>query len=99
MINKNTIISKIEERQEILEYTNCHSMVDEYDDLIYFIHSIDKELSEIIPTIYVVTRCEEHSDYVEKVFIDEDKANEYCNQFKDDENEYARDITPMKITV
>lgn len=24
--------------------------------------------------VYIVIRCEEHSDYVEKVFVDEDKA-------------------------
>ena len=48
---------------------------------------------------YVVTRCEEHSDYVEEVFFDEDKAQEYCDQFKGNENEYARHITKVKVTL
>ena len=51
------------------------------------------------PTAYVVTRCEEHSDYVEEVFFDKDKAKEYCDQFKGDENEYARHITKVNITL
>jgi hypothetical protein len=49
--------------------------------------------------VYVVTRCEEHSDYVEKVFFNEDKAQEYCDQFKGNENEYARYITKVKVTL
>lgn len=52
------------------------------------------------PTIvYVITRCEEHSDYVEEVFFDEDKAQAYCDQFKGNENEYARHITKVNVTL
>ena len=64
----------------------------------YFIegyHQAEKDFA----TAYVVTRCEEHSDYVEDVFFDEDKAQEYCDQFKGDENEYARHITKVKVTL
>ena len=50
-------------------------------------------------TAYVVTRCEEHSDYVEEVFFDENKAQEYCDQFKGNENEYARHMTTVKVTL
>lgn len=57
------------------------------------------EVKEIAPIAYVVTRCEEHSDYVEEVFLDEDKAQEYCEQFKGNENEYARHITKVKVTL
>jgi hypothetical protein len=62
---------------------------------------VSEELEDIekpAPTAYVVTRCEEHSDYVEEVFFDEDKAQEYCDQFKGNENEYARHITKVKVT-
>lgn len=48
--------------------------------------------------IYVITRSEEHSDYVEKVFTDECKAIAYCLQFKADENRYQRDMTTVKLT-
>lgn len=57
------------------------------------------EVKELAPIVYVVTRCEEHSDYVEEVFFDEDKAQEYCEQFKGNENEYARHITKVKVTL
>ena len=32
-------------------------------------------------SFYVVTRCEEHDDYVEELFNDEQKAIDYCNCF------------------
>ena len=48
--------------------------------------------------IYVITRSEEHADYVEKVFTDECKAIAYCLQFKADENRYQRDMTTVKLT-
>lgn len=44
-------------------------------------------------TAYVVTRSEEHSDYVETIFYDRDKAIEYCKPFNQNENSYGRDIT------
>lgn len=48
--------------------------------------------------LYVITRSEEHADYVEKVFTNECKAIAYCLQFKADENRYQRDITTVKLT-
>ena len=48
--------------------------------------------------LYVITRSEEHADYVEKVFTDECKAIAYCLQFKADENSYQRDMTTVKLT-
>ena len=48
--------------------------------------------------LYVITRSEEHADYVEKVFTDESKAIAYCLQFKADENRYQRDMTTVKLT-
>lgn len=60
---------------------------------------LDSLQEELASTAYVVTRSEEHSDYVEEVFFDEDKAQEYCDQFKGNENEYARHITKVKVTL
>jgi hypothetical protein len=50
-------------------------------------------------TAYVVTRSEEHCDYVEKVFFDKEKAEEYCKPFNEDENSYHRDITKIEVTL
>ena len=47
--------------------------------------------------VYVVTRCEEHSDYVEDVFLDKEKAEAYCKPFNEDEDSYHRDITKVKL--
>lgn len=49
--------------------------------------------------VYVVVRCEEHDDYVEKVFVDKTKANEYCNQFEGNPNEYGRYYEEMEVTL
>lgn len=60
--------------------------------------SIERHLQE--PAIvYVVTRCEEHADYTEKVFLDESKAQAYCDKFNNDDNEYARNITKIDVTL
>ena len=48
--------------------------------------------------LYVVTRCEEHSDYVEKVFVDEEKAIDYCRQFDSPNDEYARQYLKVELT-
>lgn len=48
--------------------------------------------------LYVVTRCEEHSDYVEKVFVDEEKAKDYCRWFVGKDDEYARSYTKVELT-
>ena len=48
---------------------------------------------------YVVVRCEEHDDYIEKVFADKTKANEYCNKFEGNPNEYGRYYTEMEVTL
>lgn len=49
--------------------------------------------------LYVVMRCEEHSDYVEKVFVDKDKAIAYCNQYNSNPREYSRAIEEMEVTL
>lgn len=48
--------------------------------------------------LYVVTRCEEHSDCVEKVFVDEEKAIDYCSRFEGKDDEYARNYTKVELT-
>lgn len=50
-------------------------------------------------TAYVVTRSEEHCDYVEKVFFNKEKAEEYCKPFNEDENSYHKDITKIEVTL
>lgn len=47
--------------------------------------------------IFVVTRCERHSDYVEQVFLTKKNAEEYCNKYNNDKNEYTRCITRVKV--
>ena len=47
--------------------------------------------------VYVVTRSEEHSDYVEAAFCKRENAEKYCKQFNDNEDEYSRDITETII--
>lgn len=49
--------------------------------------------------LYIVQRCEEHSDYVEKVFVDKDKAIAYCNQYNSNPREYSRTIEEMEVTL
>ena len=49
--------------------------------------------------LYIVMRCEEHSDYVEKVFVDKDKAISYCNQYNSNPREYSRAIEEMEVTL
>lgn len=49
--------------------------------------------------VYVVVRCEEHDDYVERVFVDRTKANEYCNKFEGNPNEYGRYYEEMEVTL
>ncbi len=56
----------------------------------------DKEIDELTSIVYVVTRCDEHSDYVEEVFFDKAKAEKYCNKFNQDENNYQIYITEIK---
>lgn len=76
-------------------------------NLDYYIDSLQEEpvsedLEEVeksAPIVYVVTRCEEHSDYVEKVFFDGIKAEDYCKLFEGNENQYGRDITKVEVTL
>lgn len=49
--------------------------------------------------LYIVMRCEEHSDYVDKVFVDKDKAIAYCKQFNSNPREYSRTIEEMEVTL
>lgn len=49
--------------------------------------------------LYIVMRCEAHSDYVEKVFVDKDKAIAYCEQYNSNPREYSRTIEEMEVTL
>lgn len=48
---------------------------------------------------YVVTRCEEHDDYVEEVFFDIEKAEQYCAKYNSNDDDYRRHITTVNITL
>lgn len=64
--------------------------------LFSFLDTLEvKEFQE--KNLYVVTRCKEHSDYVEKAFFSKKKAEEYCKQFESNEDAYGRDITEIKV--
>ena len=49
--------------------------------------------------LYIVQRCKEFGDYVEKVFVDKDKATAYCNQYNSNPREYSRTIEEMEVTL
>ena len=49
--------------------------------------------------LYIVMRFEEHSDYVEKVFVDKDKAIAYCAKYNSNPREYSRTIEEMVVTL
>ena len=51
------------------------------------------------PRLYIVMRCEEHSDYVEKVFVAKDKAIAYCKKYNSNPREYSRTIEEMEVTL
>ena len=51
------------------------------------------------PRLYIVMRCEEHSEYVEKVFVDKDKAVAYCDKYNSNPREYSRTIEEMEVTL
>ena len=97
-INKDDIAVEIENRIKETE-----SMQPKFDQFWAGQISAFKGILKILDTlevkeeVYVVTRSEEHSDYVEAVFLNEDKAEEYCKPFNEDENRYARNITKVKI--
>lgn len=94
---------KLQESQESNDYESYIAWSEHIATCIKVLSFIDtlevKEVEETMSIAYVVTRSEEHSDYVEKVFFDEDKAQEYCDQFKGNENEYARHITKVEVTL
>ena len=114
LINKDKIVKEIEKRIKELQdlskenekkldsfqKTAINLCIDECKVVLNILNTLEvKEVERSAPIAYIVTRCEEHSDYVEKVFFNEDKAQEYCDQFKGNENEYARHITRVEVTL
>lgn len=47
--------------------------------------------------IFVVTRSEEHADYVEKAYTKKSSAEAYCEPFNNNEDAYQRDITEIEL--
>ena len=95
-IDKSILVDEIESRIKERDFqmkSGCWiSSTYIYEDLLDFINSIEEK-----QCVYVVTRCEEHSDYVEKAFMDKENAETYCKQFNENEDCYCRDITKVKI--
>ena len=65
---------------------------------------IEKELTRLYNEktpqyVYVIMHCGEHVDYVEKVFLDEDKANSYCKKHDELGNQYRRYVHKIEITL
>ena len=105
-IDKDALVAEIMSRIDSIEVSQKAGLIKKRDadtKIILFksiLSLIDTlEVKGLAPMAYVVTRCEEHSDYVEEVFFDEDKAQKYCDQFKGNENEYARHITKIEVTL
>lgn len=48
--------------------------------------------------VFVVTRSEEHCDYVEAVFTNEKEAKAYCKPFNEDEDSYNRYIDEIELS-
>ena len=103
LIDKDALIAEIERRKHKL----LDNIIFERDKewVVRTVHQLNRiilfldtlEVHHVPESVYVVTRSEEHSDYVEAVFLSEDKAEEYCKPFNEDENCYARNITKVKI--
>lgn len=76
-------------------------VANELNRILSFIDTLEVKEVDLngSPTVCVVTRCEEHDDYVEKAFFDYNKAVNYCKQFDSKEDEYGRDITKIKVTL
>lgn len=100
-IDKFALVAEIDKRIMDAPINHIgHQRVFAYNDVKDILNTLElKEAIELVSTAYVVTRCEEHSDYVESVFFDENKAQAYCDQFKGNGNEYARHITKVEVTL
>ena len=75
-------------RKEIIDYIKIGTYKKDWIDWL--------ENQDEKQFVYIGTRCEEHSDYVEKAFLDKEKAEAYCKQFNEDEDSYRRHITKVK---
>ena len=105
LIDKSTIVAEIYKRikkyasidlggneiYEALYGEKCKTLI----EIFRFLDTL--EVHHVPESVYVVTRSEEHSDYVECAFLSENEAEEYCKPFNEDENSYARNITKVKI--
>lgn len=61
--------------------------------------ALEKALAAMRKQIYyVVLRSEEHSDYMERLYKEQSKAEAYCRQFEGNEDEYGRDIVEIELS-
>ena len=58
--------------------------------------AIEEHLNDM-QIVYVVTRCEEHADYVVRVFTEKEDAEIFCKERKNDVEEYSLDITETML--
>jgi len=107
-IDKAAIVAEIERMLEAITNASEQDVRDRdlggiYDAQLLVLRNLAKYLDTIEveeiqkKNLYVVTRCEEHSDYVEKVFFSKEKAEDYCKQFEGNEDAYGRDITEIEV--
>lgn len=106
-INKSAVVAEMERRNNLCEKIVLDLRTQEnkdyyqgkseaYKEMISFLDTLEvKEFQK--KKLYVVTRCEEHSDYVEKAFFSEKEAEEYCKQFEGNEDAYGRDFTEIEV--
>ena len=103
VIDKSKIIKYIIEKIDLLNSNEVgvfqsiskDIVIEAYKDILNFLDTLKSKDTYV----YVVTRYEEHSDYVEEVFYDEKKAQEYCDKFNSNEDNYSRQITKIKINI
>ena len=88
-----------EKAKEIAENSKQYFYHDEYECGLACALRMAKWKDEQFKIAYVITRSEEHCDYVEKVFFDKEKVEEYCKPFNEDEDSYHRDITKIKVSL
>lgn len=107
-IDKAAIAAEIERMLEAITNASEQDVRDRdlggiYDAQLLVLRNLAKYLDTIEveeiqkKNLYVVTRCEEHSDYVENVFFSKEKAENYCKQFEGNEDAYGRDITEIEV--
>lgn len=91
------MMTDIEKANELLQSSEFPYTKAQCDAVFALMMQMAKWKDEQYKTAYVVTRCEEHSDYVEKVFFDSKAADNYCSQYNNNPECYSRDVTEINV--